>query len=97
MIGWLLEVQTDVDGGMVVARRRSVGRRGARTNGALDAFVFLLRLSKDETNDRYQSPPPAHETSPVGGGDDGHATVRYNKVGEPMCDKDGEGQLKNTY
>ena len=24
MIGWLLEVQTDVDGGMVVARRRLV-------------------------------------------------------------------------
>ena len=70
---------------------------GSRTNGALDAFVFLLRLSNDETNDQYQSPPPAHETSPVGGGDDGHATVRYNKVGEPMCDKDGEGQLKNTY
>ena len=75
----------------------SGGRRESRTNGALDAFVFLLRLSNDETNDRYQSPPPAHETSPVGGGDDGHATVRYNKVCEPMCDKDGEGQLKNTY
>ena len=74
-----------------------VQTNGSRTNGVLDAFVFLLRLSMDETNARYQSPPPVetagdtHKTSPVGGGDDGHATGSHNKVGEPMYDKGAEG------
>ena len=88
---WLLEAQSQW--------LRGVGRRGSRTNGALDAFVFLLRLSKDETNDRYQSPPAGdtHETSPVGGGDDGHATGGHKiKWASPSATRP-EGQLKNTY
>ena len=82
---------------MVVARRRLV----VAGPGLMEHLMLSFSCSGSQKTRRMTGINllllHMRRPSPVGGGDDGHATVRYNKVGEPMCDKDGEGQLKNTY